>query len=269
MDVVPALPNGGTVRALLEQHHLDAQWANTAIAITDNESPNYQAVTHDWPRSNPKGYLEWFKSRMVVTFTRMRKQLAEAVHASVEDIPDYRVRTPLQSAIMILKRHRDIMFCRDEINCCPISIIITTLAGHAYNGEDTIADALLSILNRMDQFILHDGNKYVISNPSDPLENFADKWEEFPDRATSFYKWLEQARSDFRHAAELFDQRLITETVAAHMGTELAKRAETRSGGGPASSLLRAASGVAAGSSAATPSFANEPRVPTKPLGFA
>jgi hypothetical protein len=38
----------------------DARWPATAIAITDNEGPTHTAVTNDWPRSNPKGYGEWF-----------------------------------------------------------------------------------------------------------------------------------------------------------------------------------------------------------------
>ena len=59
------------------------------------------------------------------------RAMADAAKASVEAIPDYKVRTPLQSSIMILKRHRDIMFVKDELNTCPISIIITTLAAQS------------------------------------------------------------------------------------------------------------------------------------------
>lgn len=46
---------------------------------------------------------------------------------------------------MILKRHRDGMFA-SRYDERPISVIITTLAAHAYNGEEKIADALYSIL---------------------------------------------------------------------------------------------------------------------------
>ena len=60
MDIVPSLLNGKSQRLLLESHEMDAQWADTAIAITDNEVPNYYYVTDDWPRSNPKGFAEWF-----------------------------------------------------------------------------------------------------------------------------------------------------------------------------------------------------------------
>jgi hypothetical protein len=269
IDIVPAVPNGAGVRLLLEQRNLDATWADTAIGITDNEVYNYTHITDDWPRSNPKGYLQWFRSRMTVLLERRKAELAEKIRASVEDIPDYRVKTPLQSAIMILKRHRDMMFANDENNSKPISIIITTLAGHAYQGEGQIADALFSILSRMDSFVSWDGHKYVIPNPSDPSENFADKWEEFPERKDAFFHWLEKARQDFQAIAEQFSRKVITETISPNIGQDLAKRAEERSSGRGPVSLLQGASAAAATWTVTQPSFGSEPRIPTKPKGFA
>lgn len=268
MDVVPALPNGRDVQLLLESRGLDAGRAGTVIAITDNERLDYSQITEDWPRSNPKGYVAWFKERMRVQLELRKRALAEAVNASVEEIPDYKVRTPLQSSIMILKRHRDIMYVKDEINCCPISIIITTLAAHAYQGEAEIADALLSILTGMEDHIQRDANgRAVIANPSDPLENFADKWAEFPEREDAFYQWLTQARRDFAEAAGLADRHAITATLSEHIGEELAKRASDRAATKP-SGMLRAATSASAGATSA-PSFGNTARTPTKPKGFA
>lgn len=269
MDIVPALPNGAGVRLLLEQRNMDTSWVDTAIGITDNEVPNYTLITDDWPRSNPKGYLEWFKSRMTVMLERRRTEMAKAAHGKVEDIPDYKVRTPLQSAIMILKRHRDIMFEDDQTHRSPISIIITTLAGHSYQGEEQIADALYNILFKMDRFVLWDGQKYVIPNPSDPTENFADKWEEFPERKDAFFQWLEQARQHFTAVSDQYSRKIINERLSPHIGRELAKRAEERSGGSGPNSLLKGASAASAASIAAKPSFGSEPRIPTKPKGFA
>lgn len=268
MDVVPALPNAHDVRILLDSKGLDASRAATAIAITDNERLGYKNISNDWPRSNPKGYLEWFKSRMRAVLEKRRRAMADAVKASVEAIPDYKVRTPLQSSIMILKRHRDIMYVKDEVNCCPISIIITTLAAHAYRGEEEIADALLSILSGMEAYIARDAQgRAIIANPSDPLENFADKWAEFPERERAFYAWLRQAQRDFVHAASLADRHSIGDSLSPHVGQELAKRAADRSATKP-SGLLRTASGAAA-SALSTPAFGNTARTPTKPQGFA
>lgn len=272
MDILPALPNAEEQRLLLEKRGLDASFSNTAIAITDNEQPNYETVTDEWPRSNPKGYCEWFKSRMAEVFENIRKQLAEAetrkgVRASVEDIPDYRVRTPLQQAVMILKRHRDDMFA-DDPNSKPISIIITTLAAHAYAGEPEVGDALLGILERMTNYIQFDGEKCVIANPTDATENFTDRWENHPERQEAFFAWVEQARSDFFELAKLSNYETMAEARTTRMDSELAKRALGRVHRGAGASLLGAATSAPAAAENDY-SFSNAPRKPQAPRDFA
>lgn len=263
MEIVPALPNGESARILLESQGLDARWTSTAIAITDNEGPTYISITDDWPRSNPKGYSEWFKSRMAAALERRKRMLAERTRASVEDIPDYKVRTPLQAAVMILKRHRDHTFenRKDER---PISMIITTLSAHSYNGEETISQALEAILIGMDQHILRHNGRYWIPNPTDPLENFTDKWVEHPERAAAFFKWLQKARTEFAQAARSSDRSVISETVGRGVGGSLAERAARRRP--PARPALLKTASVAPASAGL--SFPDRSRVPTKPQGF-
>jgi hypothetical protein len=275
MDIVPSIPNSDYQRFLLASQNLEAAFTDTALAITDNKTTEYSIVTPDWPRSNPRGYGEWFKLRMGRAFTREREQIFEemqsrGITASVEDVPIHRVRTPLQSAIMILKRHRDSMFA-DNPDDKPISIIISTLAAQAYNNEGTIGQALLSILNRMEVAIEHDGHKHIIRNPTDPLENFADKWEKLPKRAKAFFDWLEQARTDFRAAAGLVEYRTMSRILANRIGQDTADRA-VEDAVGPirpsAHSLLRTPTAASA-VTAPSVSFANSPRSPKKPDGFA
>lgn len=268
MDVVPSIPNATRQRLLLEARNLDLRWSETAMVITDIESPVYHEISDDWQRSNPKGYAEWFRQRMGEVFERRRKEFAESIKASVEDIPDYKIRTPLQSAIMILKRHRDGMF-EDRHDERPISIIITTLAAYAYNGEETLASAINSILSRMDLFIENDGRQYIIRNPSDPLENFADKWPKHPERQAAFFEWLEQARLDFKTLADQVDKRRLVEIAGARMGS-VADRAVIRLGPPPGTMLHAATTAAAVGGIAASaPVFPNTRREPTSPKGFA
>jgi hypothetical protein len=262
MDIVPAVPDAARLKALLEERRMSSVWSTTSIAITDNERWNYALNDADWCRSNPKGYAEWFQSRMKNEFESRRRVLAESVKKRVEDIPDYRVRTPLQSAIMILKRHRDWRFANDLKNK-PISIILTTLAAHAYQSEPTIGRALISILKNMDSFIKVSNGKYVIENPSDPLENFADKWAEFPERAQSFFDWLKAAREDFTRVAIQIDRKQISEGIEKSFGKSLIERATRRLGG--SSSLLMGATAAPASGYA----FENKARVPSNPSGFA
>ncbi|MFP3545746.1 nucleotidyltransferase [Rhizobium sp. SIMBA_035] len=272
MDIVPALPNAAEQKRMLTAIMHDVRWSETAISITDRRLPNYMERTALWPRSNPKGFSSWFASRQLEVLTRRKLAKAEALNkqgfrASVEDIPDFKVKTPLQSAIMILKRHRDNMFAKDP-DIRPISVIITTLAAHAYEGQDTISGALYTILQRMDQFIQHDGQKYIIANPTDPYENFADKWQKDPNKAVAFYDWLRIARADFNAAAQAGTFHGMADALTPRMGYRLSTKAVDRLTGG--SRLLRAASGASAGAAAATaPSFANAARQPTKPQGYA
>lgn len=268
MDIVPAVPNAARQRKLLEASGLDVKLSATAIVITDKQSPVFEQISDNWPRSNPKGYAEWFQLRMGAVFERRRRALAESIKASVEDIPDYKIRTPLQSAIMILKRHRDGMFA-GRYDERPISVIITTLAAHAYNGEEKIADALYSILARMDQFIDYDSSRCIITNPSDPFENFADKWPQHPERQRAFFEWLSQARHDFAELGKQVERRRLVESVQPRMG-DIAEKAAARLGPAP-SSMLRPATVAAAAGAAATsaPAFPNTRREPTSPKGFA
>lgn len=267
MDIVPAIPNVARYRLLLEAKGLDLKWSETAMVITDIESPVYDKISDDWHRSNPKGYAEWFRQRMGELFEQRRRILAESIKASVEDIPDYKIRTPLQSAIMILKRHRDRMF-EERYDERPISVIITTLAAHAYNGEEKTADALFSILSRMDQFIEYDGQDCIIRNPSDPLENFADKWHEYPERKSAFFEWLGQVRQDFENLAGQVERRRLVESIQPSMGAVAAKAAARL---GPSQgSLLRSATAAATAATASSiPAFPNTRREPTSPRGFA
>jgi hypothetical protein len=203
MDILPALPDSESYRLLLEQHGYRALAHNPAlsgqaIAITDNTSPDYARRTEDWPQSNPQGYAAWFRSRMITQLRERKRALVEALRimAKVDDIPDYKVKTPLQRTIQLLKRHRDVMFAEDDEHK-PISIVITTLSAHAYNNEPTIALALQSILTRMDHFIEYPNDEAWVANPVNPAENFADKWGEEPLKRENFYHWLEKARRDF------------------------------------------------------------------------
>lgn len=201
MDILPAIPDVERYRTLLNESRATNLLANqniveAAISITDKTLPQYSTISSDWPISNPKGFAVWFASRQADVLTARKRRLVEqAIYASVDDVPNYKVKTPLQRAIQLLKRHRNSMFGDDEHK--PISVIITTLAAHVYNGEETIGAALRTILRNMGQFIEErEGTKWV-QNPVNPHENFADKWSEVPEKEKNFFAWLSQAQRDF------------------------------------------------------------------------
>lgn len=232
MDVLPALPDGSRQRALLEARGLDAQWSATGIAITDRDHPAFKVRSDDWPSSNPKGYAAWFAARMRVEFEARKRVLAEASGSKAEDIPDYRVKTPLQQAVQILKRHRDVTFS-GRIDDRPISVILTTLAARSYQGESRIATALFSILGGMDTHVENRKGVFWIPNPTDPRENFADRWEQYPERREAFQKWLAQAREDFGNAASRANLAQAADALAPGLGRRLVEAAANRRIGSP------------------------------------
>ncbi len=161
-------------------------YARHAICITDRLTWDKDS---EWPKSNPKGYAEWFKDRMREVFNRRRRMIAEAKRADVETIPEYQVRTPLQRVIQLLKRHRDIRFADDKDK--PISVIVTTLAAQAYRNEDDLGEALINVVRGMRSGIIQRNGILWVPNPVNPQENFADKWSEIPRKAELFDQWLE------------------------------------------------------------------------------
>ncbi len=196
MDILPAIP--------------DYEKMKDSIWITDKQ-------LRAWQPSNPKGYARWFREQMKGMFAQHRQLLAGSLKANVEDVPEWKVKAPLQRAIQILKRHRDIHFEQDKDDQ-PVSIIITTLAGHAYAEEDNICDALVNLVDKMPNHILVRNCEYWVPNPTNPEENFADKWNEYPARREKFLAWLAKAGRDFEEALELGSPKRITEVLQGVLG---------------------------------------------------
>ena len=200
VDILPCIPGENSYVASLVAAGYDLEgvrsYTDTAISITDKKHDGYYTRGSDWLVSNPKGYLRWFRQRQrqVLEQKRMQMMASGQVIASVEDFPNHKVQTPLQDAIKLLKRHRDVMFDGDDHK--PISIIISTLAASSYNGEMTISETLRNILPKMQRAIEELGPVAVISNPSYPAENFADKWEDQPVKRSNFEHWIGKARQD-------------------------------------------------------------------------
>ena len=185
MDVIPAIPR------------YPSNTKSTMISITDKDRE--RIPVYDFQGSNPKGYIKWF-------FGRCRNRPVNSVDgklitydmAEQEDLKQNKNKTCLQKAVQLLKRHRDIVF-ENDLDNAPISIIITTLAGEIYKGENTIIDTILGFANGVETYLnahrKEDGS-YSIPNPSYSGEDFADKWIEHPERQEAFFSWIKQLQKD-------------------------------------------------------------------------
>lgn len=206
MDILPAKPD----------HRLPTP---TALLVPDKELTS-------WKESDPEGYAAWFADRA----THRRQSAGSLAQARVEPAPVHITaseKAPLQVVVQLLKRHRAELFRGDSD--APISIIITTLAARAYRGQDSIFEALMELAKIMPTFVEYrDGVAYV-PNPTNPLENFADKWQREPRKQQMFNWWIEQAR---RNAESLGAVTLaeMEKPLAKWLGEQVARRVLKRYG---------------------------------------
>jgi hypothetical protein len=205
LDVLPAIPEASIQRLLIEAIGVSSDLTQHSIAITDR----LDSGEYNWDPSNPMGYGLWFDIKNKVMFdqvaTLQKRMIVEStsVYASVDQVPDQLVRTPLQRLIQILKRHRDVSFDgKSNSKEKPISIIITTLAAEAYKNESDpwlALEALIKLIEgyQASNIIRKRDGKWYIPNPTNFEENFADRWDDDGGvRADAFFEWVGHLRQD-------------------------------------------------------------------------
>lgn len=168
MDVLPVIPDPEI---------------DMGVLLTDRKLRN-------WLYSNPIGYAEWFEDRTDQLLVAEEViALAKRLGKSVEDVPRYFVRTPLQRVVQLLKRSRDEYFTSQPEDA-PASILITTLAARAYASQRDLQEALLETVQKIPSHIELRGDQWWVENPAHQNENFADKWHSNPRRREAFFTWL-------------------------------------------------------------------------------
>ena len=229
--------------------HMDVTPARNAIgnSATNGEGallvPDLQSG--GWKSSAPVAYADWFAeacdSSLILAADEIRlleereKRLAKSTQEPLPDHESYVDFNPLRAAIKLLKAHRDIMFLAAPVrDLRPISIIITTLAAHAYKQiarESVIAprspaDALIEIVERMPRFITGTPGARFIINPVISTENFAEKWRGTDGTAleAAFYDWHREASAAVRLGLWRFGTHdMLTEALRKSFGTRAAK----------------------------------------------
>ena len=168
------------------------------IAITDKTKSNYFDVSYDWETSNPKGYAQWFRD--VSKYSIYQEKIAKRFYASIEKVPEYKVRTPLQRIVQILKRHAEVCF-EDDIEHKPSSIIITTLAAKQYQAAclfyNDFLDVITYIIEHYKDGIASVNGKPCVYNPVNNMEILSGKWDKEESYFEAFQKWLMQLELDF------------------------------------------------------------------------
>ena len=224
LDVVPCVKETQKQILVLQSKNVPLEFAEQAVAITEKGHGTYF-----WQASNPGGYGDWFdqinrRYLMINLQDRKAQFLREnrnlfAATATIEDVPDYYIKSSLQRVIQLIKRHRDIYYGRlsNGKNLRPISAIITTMAAKiaadatVYQIDELLAyvvtgmENYASLLNnrapktrffgdRAD-IIQRKEHTWVISNPVNPEDNYADSWTN--ETAEAFFRWVSALKNDF------------------------------------------------------------------------
>lgn len=189
LDVLPTIP--------------DLEHPPTGILLTDKE-------LHRWQHSNPIGYARWFRTQSA-ELQRLLAEDAMKRHVDVADVPEWRVRTVLQRLVQVLKWHCMRRFERDPDNRPP-SILITTLAAQAYRDQEDLLTAILEVLAQMPYYIEKRQGRWWVANPAHEQENFADKWNEHPERREAFRAW-------HREITAMLDELAQTQGKGLHVLT--------------------------------------------------
>lgn len=181
---------------------------NYVLAITDRKHWGYATETDKnfWPQSNPIGYADWFLQIARKNEFKHKGASALLIRAEVETFPRYQRpenKNILQQIVMLLKRHRDMMF--DGHDDMPVSILLTTLAALAYDNAPVgdLWETFCNVAEHMTDFIQYRDGKPIVVNPVNPNEDFADKWPEKPQKQEFFFKWINQLRSDINDIIRL------------------------------------------------------------------
>jgi hypothetical protein len=127
----------------------------------------------DWVSSNPRGYGDWFISKANLVKESL---LEKSMNAEKLPTDSFKHKKPLQRAVQLIKRYRDIYFQKDDTYKTS-SIILTTIAGTYYQGEDSIFDTVNNIITTIITHVNQPIGRLKILNPVNAEENFTDKWD--------------------------------------------------------------------------------------------
>ena len=139
----------------------------------------------------------------------------------------------MQRVIQILKHHRDVYYCRiRKEDLKPTSAIITTICAEIAYGKDpslNVFELLQTIANDFEIYsrnqtlteeefsrqyetkntIRKSNGKWYIMNPVNPKDNLADSWNDNPEKAELFFKWVKAMKKDCLDSLQIEDNDFV------------------------------------------------------------
>jgi len=216
LDVVPACADPTDREGIRILMCEPSKWGNTSKPI------------ETWRRTDPFRFAAWLQAKSATVKRIVEKRMLSGV-APVPPQEDVDEKAPLRRIVQLLKRQRDVDFIGEK--CRPTSIMLTTLAGRHYRGEESIADGLGTVLdgiaaqinsakpgritvnNPADEMAPHDGG---VEDLAKPLDEAA--YAKFCNMIGNMRRMLEKARAA-RGVPQLYP------VLAESLGQGVVKRA--------------------------------------------
>ena len=151
------------------------EWDEDRLCVPDRELGT-------WVSSNPRGYAKWFIDRANTVKVSL---LEKAIRAENLPADNFKYKKPLQRAVQLIKRYRDVYFQKDDTYKTS-SIILTTIAGIYYNGQESIFDTIEGIVNQIQANVSGFQQRLKVLNPVNDQEDFTDKWDAEPEYYEAF-----------------------------------------------------------------------------------
>ncbi|MCI0619250.1 nucleotidyltransferase, partial [bacterium] len=152
---------------------LDLKTCGTCVKVPDRKM---NGGNGGWSASNPKGNANWFE-KIAEQYEKLL--LEKRIEPLPKPEPSVQ-KPPLKRAVQLLKRWRDIEFQNlDEF--APVSIVLTTLAGHLYHNDSFLLDAFTNIVDGIVELIERTEKPIIVYNPTNAKEILSEKWHEKPE----------------------------------------------------------------------------------------
>jgi hypothetical protein len=201
--------------------HLDILPARRNRFRTDGYIEVPDRDLRDWHPSNPNGYAIWFEARCAQARTALVKASTQQPLPEPEPAD---LLVSLRRVVQLTKRRRDNGFGDD--GRAPRSVVLTTLAGDLYTGQQSTTDVLESMLAGIEARVAHAealGQRLVVCNPSRPEEDFSERWgrerEEY-DLFKEFVRQFGREMAELRRAEGIPEQaRLLNGMFGRGLGT--------------------------------------------------
>lgn len=189
---------------------------------------DYKTPIETWKRTDPFRFAGWLKVKCEVG----RRLVEKRAVASVAPVPPQEeadVKAPLRRIVQLLKRQRDLEFLGEK--CKPTSIMLTTLAGRHYRGEESIGGGLETVLNGIAaQIDAASPARITVPNPADEMSPHDGGVEDLarPLDASAydkFCKMIENARRALAAAQAAHGVPKLYPGLAQAFGESVVKRA--------------------------------------------